>query len=296
MKEAAEARRRRGPRRARPSARCRPTPTWAPSRGAPVAPSDFSEFSDRLEFMGAITAVRRRPGRARPTPPAQRAEWAAQEYDRAGRPTPQAKADAMDAPRRSGPGQPERAGAAREPLAVAVRRRRCGPAGGPRRPAEPDHQHDTVTTLPRAVAASDGGGGGGFVPDPNARRRDRDRCGAVRARRPLRLRRRGPELVRLLGPDVVGVGAGRRLPAALGLGAVLVAAPRAARPGPARRHHLLRQLRPPRRPVHRRRPASSTRVTPVPAARSRSGLDVRLRPPLGAPIAAGLGPPTPPPR
>ncbi len=130
-----------------------------------LSANSMTEFSDRLEFLGAITQTDSDLA-AQADEAAQRAAWATQEYDHAVADA-QAKADAMNAQR----DQAQTNLNEQAQLANRLSPSTPPPLRPSRRPSMPSRTRRPARhpsrRLPQAVVVSDGGGGGGFVPDPN---------------------------------------------------------------------------------------------------------------------------------
>ena len=130
-----------------------------------LSANSMTEFSDRLEFLGAITQTDSDLA-AQADEAAQRAAWATQEYDHAVADA-QAKADAMNAQRDQAQTnlneQAQLANSLESQYAAAVAAQQAA------LDAQQNQTTSTrpVTTPPPSGGGSDGGGGGGFVPDPN---------------------------------------------------------------------------------------------------------------------------------
>ena len=129
-----------------------------------LSANSMTEFSDRLEFLGAITQTDSDLA-AQADEAAQRAAWATQEYDHAVSDA-QAKADAMNAQRDQAQAnlneQAQLANSLESQYAAAVAAQQAA------LDAQQNQTTSTtpVTTPPPSGGGSDGGGGG-FVPDPN---------------------------------------------------------------------------------------------------------------------------------
>jgi cell wall-associated NlpC family hydrolase len=129
-----------------------------------LSANSMTEFSDRLEFLGAITQTDSDLA-AQADEAAQRAAWATQEYDHAVADA-QAKADAMNAQRDQAQAnlneQAQLANQLESQYAAAVAAQQAA------LDAQQNQTTSTgpVTTPPPTGGGSDGGGGG-FVPDPN---------------------------------------------------------------------------------------------------------------------------------
>ena len=129
-----------------------------------LSANSMTEFSDRLEFLGAITQTDSDLA-AQADEAAQRAAWATQEYDHAVADA-QAKADAMNAQRDQAQAnlneQAQLANQLESQYAAAVAAQQA---------ALDAQQNQTTSTAPVTTPPPSGGGGsdggGGFVPDPN---------------------------------------------------------------------------------------------------------------------------------
>jgi cell wall-associated NlpC family hydrolase len=129
-----------------------------------LSANSMTEFSDRLEFLGAITQTDSDLA-AQADEAAQRAAWATQEYDHAVADA-QAKADAMNAQRDQAQAnlneQAQLANQLESQYAAAVAAQQA---------ALDAQQNQTTSTGPVTTPPPSGGGGdgggGGFVPDPN---------------------------------------------------------------------------------------------------------------------------------
>jgi cell wall-associated NlpC family hydrolase len=128
-----------------------------------LSANSMTEFSDRLEFLGAITQTDSDLA-AQADEAAQRAAWATQEYDHAVADA-QAKADAMNAQRDQAQTnlneQSQLANQLESQYAAAVAAQQA---------ALDAQQNQTTSTGPVTTPPPSGGGsdgGGGFVPDPN---------------------------------------------------------------------------------------------------------------------------------
>ena len=228
-----------------------------------LSANSMTEFSDRLEFLGSITQTDSDLA-TKADEAAQRAAWATQEYDRAVADA-QAKADAMNAQRDQAQANLNEQAQVASQLQADYSAWLQAQQAALDAQQQPRHLHHAAPTDRwrwrwRRLRAR---------PRRQRRRRPRSRPPGPCLGTPYVFGAAGSQRVRLLGPDLVGVGAGRRLPAALGLSPVLLAAARAAGPGPARRHHLLRQLRPPRGALHRWR-SDHPRAPPRPRRRGPS--------------------------
>ncbi len=159
---------------------------------------DFSQFSDRLTFMGAI-AESDADVAATADAAGQEAEWAAQDYE------------ARPRGRRV---RSRRGGASDRRAPSAVRRTEA--AGGRAGDEEYDRWVAAQAAAAEAAAVETMHDGGAWRPDDydppavSGAAGDRGERGLRRAGVPVRLRRRRPQHVRLLGAHVVGVGAGRQ--------------------------------------------------------------------------------------
>jgi peptidoglycan DL-endopeptidase CwlO len=128
-----------------------------------LSANSMTEFSDRLEFLGAITQTDSDLA-AQADEAAQRAAWATQEYDRAVGDA-QAKADAMNAQRDQAQTN------LNEQAALASQLESQYAAAVAAQQAALDAQRNQTTSTtpspPPSSGGGDDGGGGGFVPDPN---------------------------------------------------------------------------------------------------------------------------------
>ena len=127
-----------------------------------LSANSMTEFSDRLEFLGAITQTDSDLA-TQADEAAQRAAWATQEYDRAVSDA-QAKADAMNAQRDQAQTN------VNEQAALASQLESQYAAAVAAQQAALDaqrNQADTTTPSPPPSSGGGGDGGGGFVPDPN---------------------------------------------------------------------------------------------------------------------------------
>jgi cell wall-associated NlpC family hydrolase len=124
-----------------------------------LSADSMTQFSDRLEFLGAITQTDSDLA-AKADEAAQRAAWATQEYDRAVSDA-QAKADAMNAQRDQAQAN------LNEQAQVASQLQSQYAAAIAAQQAALDAQQNQTTSTTSTPPPS-GDGGGGFVPDPNA--------------------------------------------------------------------------------------------------------------------------------
>ena len=242
-----------------------------------LSAGSMSEFSDRLEFLGAITqtdadlAARPTRRRSRPRGPPRSTTTPS--------PTP-AKADAKrparSRPQRTLTSRP----AARQSAEPSTPTTVGSSSAGPRMPAaEPDHHTASRTSPPPSSGGGDGGGASSHRPTSAPELRSAAAQSVLGA--PYVFGAAGPSSFDCSGlTSWAWAQAGVYLPHSASAQYSSLPA-RAAGPGPARRHHLLRQLRTPRRDVHRWRP-DRPRASPRPRRRGPAGLDVRLRPPVGA--------------
>ena len=122
-----------------------------------LSATSMTEFSDRLEFLGAITQTDSDLA-TQADEAAQRAAWATQEYDRAVADA-QAKADAMDAQKAQAQAN------LNEQVQLASQLQTQYSAGLAAQQAALDAQQNQTTNTTPPPSDS---GGGGFVPDPNA--------------------------------------------------------------------------------------------------------------------------------
>ena len=125
-----------------------------------LSANSMTEFSDRLEFLGAITQTDSDLA-AKADEAAQRAQWATQEYDRAVADA-QAKADAMNAQRDQAQANLNEQAQVASQLSADYSQWLAA------QQAALDAQQTQDTTTTTTTPPPDGGGGGGYVPDPNA--------------------------------------------------------------------------------------------------------------------------------
>lgn len=131
-----------------------------------LSANSMTEFSDRLEFLGAITQTDSDLA-AQADEAAQRAAWATQEYDRAVADA-QAKTDAMNAQKTQAQNN------LNEQVQVASQLQADYSQWLQAQQAALDAQRTADTSPPptgggdTGGSGSSGGGGSGFVPDPNA--------------------------------------------------------------------------------------------------------------------------------
>jgi len=131
-----------------------------------LSATSMTEFSDRLEFLGAITQTDSDLA-AQADEAAQRAEWATQEYDRAVADA-QSKADEMSAQRTQAQNNLNEQEQVASQLSADYSQWLQA-----QQQALDAQQNQTSTTATGGGDSSggvdtSGGGGGGFVPDPNA--------------------------------------------------------------------------------------------------------------------------------
>jgi cell wall-associated NlpC family hydrolase len=126
-----------------------------------LSATTLSEFSDRLEFLGAITQTDSNIATAADQA-AQRAAWATQEYDQAVADA-QSKADAATQQRQQAQSDLQQmqqlAGQLESQYQQAVREQQRALA---------QQQQQTAPVQPTTDPGGNAGGGGGFVPPPNA--------------------------------------------------------------------------------------------------------------------------------
>ena len=229
-----------------------------------LSANSMTEFSDRLEFLGAITQTDSDLA-AQADEAAQRAAWATQEYDHAVSDA-QAKADAMNAQRDQAQTnlneQAQLANQLESQYAAAVAAQQA---------ALDAQQNQTTSTAPVTTPPPSGGGsdgGGGFVPTRTAARATAIAAAQSVLGAPYVFGAAGPDAFDCSGLTSWAWAQAGRLPAALGLGAVLVACRtcRWTRSSPATSSTTATSA--PTSPCTSAAAASSTRVTPAPAARS----------------------------
>ena len=125
-----------------------------------LSASSMTEFSDRLEFLGAITQTDADLA-AEADAATQRAQWAAQEYNSAVADA-QAKADAMADQRTQAQANLDE----QRQIASQLQADYSQWIEAQQRALDAAQQQATTVTSP--PPPTDGGGGGGFVPNPNA--------------------------------------------------------------------------------------------------------------------------------
>jgi hypothetical protein len=125
-----------------------------------LSASSMTEFSDRLEFLGAITQTDADLAAEADTA-TQRAAWAAQEYNNAVADA-QAKADAMAAQRAQAQANLDE----QRQIASQLQADYSQWIEAQQRALDAAQQQATTVTTP--PPPTDSGGGGGYVPDPNA--------------------------------------------------------------------------------------------------------------------------------
>ena len=269
MKDAAEQAGRHGAGRAGRACGRRPTRTWAPSTSRSCRPS--LERSSRTASSSWVRSPRPTPiSPAQADAAAQRAAWAAQEYDQAVADARPAERDDSPAASRPRPTSNSRPSGRSQPRSE----RSQWPAAASPPSRQLRTRHAALDEQPSPHAAPVRGGGpdrlaaartSGAAQIGDRGRRSRWSAPPTSSAPPARARSTAR-----VSRSWAWAQAGVSLPHSASAQYSALPA-RAAVHGPARRHHLLRQLRPPRRDLRRRR-----QHHPRPSPRARRRGPVRL--------------------